>query len=149
MGGHASNNVNMLITRRVEFCASHVCRNPQWSEERNRSVYGAAANPHGHGHNYVLEVTIAGEPDPVTGMIVDLKDVKEVLTEAVLNPFDHRHLNHEVPPFDKVVPTAENIALEIWRRIEPRISVGRARLHNVRLFETDSLYVEYAGEALR
>ena len=108
----------MLITKRVEFSASHVCRNPP-AERRARTeeLFGPAANPHGHGHNYVLEVTLEGEPDPVTGMVLDLKELKDVLNREVVEPYDHRFLNYEVPPFDRVVPTAENIALDIWRRL--------------------------------
>lgn len=136
----------MKITRRIEFSSSHVCAIPGRSFEENRALYGEAANPHGHGHNYVLEVTIAGEPDAVTGMIVDLKEVKEILNLEVVKPFDHRHLNYEVPPFDKIVPTTENIALEIWRRLAPHFTGAQGRLDLVRLYETDDLYVEYAGE---
>ena len=86
----------MLLTRKAEFSASHVCANPAWSEERNHAVYGANANPNGHGHNYVLEVTIEGEPDPVTGMVFDLRELKEILNEEVVEPMDHRFLNQEV-----------------------------------------------------
>ena len=136
----------MKITRRIEFSSSHVCAIPGRTVEENRALYGEASNPHGHGHNYVLEVTIAGEPDPVTGMIVDLKAVKEILNQEVVTPFDHRHLNYEVPPFDKVVPTTENMALEIWRRLAPHFTGAQGRLDLVKLYETDDLYVEYAGE---
>lgn len=135
----------MLITRRVEFSASHICAVPGLSADENRKIYGNEASPHGHGHNYVIEVVLEGEPDPTTGMIVDLKDVKAVLNETVVEPFDHRNLNREVPPFDKVVPTPENITIEIWRRIKPRLENSRVRLALVRLRETDDLYVEYAG----
>lgn len=133
----------MLITRRVEFSASHVCSNPAWSEERNREVYGAASNPYGHGHNYVLEVTLEGDPDPQTGMVFDLKDLKDILNREVLGPMDHRFLNREVPPFDRVVPTTENVAAEIWRRIEPYFA-SSPRLRKVRLYETEDLFVEVA-----
>lgn len=136
----------MLITRRIDFSASHTCWNPALSEAENLALYGDDARPHGHGHNYVLEVSLAGEPDPVTGMIVDLKDVKRVLEEEVMVPMDHRHLNHEVPPFHSVVPTAENLAVEIWRRLAPRFEGSAARLRNVRLYETEDLYVDYSGE---
>lgn len=136
----------MLITRKVEFSASHVCRNPEWSEEENKRVYGRAANPQGHGHNYVLEVALEGEPDPVTGMIFDLKELKDVLNREVVDPMDHRFLNYEVPPFDKVIPTAENVAIEIWRRLSPALTLPHCRLYMVRLFETEDLYVEYSGE---
>jgi 6-pyruvoyltetrahydropterin/6-carboxytetrahydropterin synthase len=136
----------MLLTRKAEFSASHVCANPQWSEERNRAVYGANANPHGHGHNYVLEVTIEGEPDPVTGMVFDLRELKEILNQEVVEPMDHRFLNKEVAPFSTVVPTTENIAIEIWRRLQSRVGREGVKLNNVRLFETGDLYVDYRGE---
>src|SRR4051795_4857877 len=132
----------MLITRKAEFSASHVCRNPALSDEQNRAAFGAAANPHGHGHNYVIEVTLEGDPDPVTGMVVDLKEVKDVLEREVVDPMDHRSLNLEVPPFDKVVPTAENVALEIWRRLADGFGATPARLHRIRLYETADLYVD-------
>lgn len=136
----------MVITRKVEFSASHICRNPQLSEQENESLFGAAANPHGHGHNYVVEVSLAGEPDPVTGMVLDLKELKEILTRQVVEPYDHRFLNYEVPPFDRVIPTAENIALDIWRRLEPHLNGHRRKLHAVRVYETPGLYVDYFGE---
>lgn len=136
----------MFITRRIGFSASHTCYNPALSEAENLALYGADARPHGHGHNYELEVTLSGRPDPVTGMIVDLKDVKRLLEEEVIDPMDHRHLNLEVPPFDRVVPTAENLAVEIWRRLERRFEGTPARLSNVRLYETEDLYVDYAGQ---
>jgi len=136
----------MLITRRVEFSASHVCRNPQLSEEENRRIFGPAANPHGHGHNYLIEVSLEGEPDPVTGMVLDLKELKEILNREVVEPYDHRFLNYEVPPFDKVVPTVENIARDIWKRLERKLSDQGQRLHGVRVYETPDLYVDYAGE---
>jgi 6-pyruvoyltetrahydropterin/6-carboxytetrahydropterin synthase len=135
----------MFVTRRVDFSASHVCRQPALSEEENRAIYGAAANPNGHGHNFILEVTLDGEPDPVTGMVFDIKRLKEILNAAVVRPMDHRFLNYEVPPFDRVVPTAENIAIEVWNRVEPHFRDANARLHNVRLYETEDLYVDYGG----
>jgi 6-pyruvoyltetrahydropterin/6-carboxytetrahydropterin synthase len=136
----------VLITKQVEFSASHVCRNTKLTDEENYRLFGAAANPHGHGHNYILEVALAGEPDPVTGMVMDLKELKEVLQHEVLEPFDHRFLNLEVPPFDHVIPTAENIAVEIWNRLAGTIRPGTARLHSVRLYETSDFYVEYFGD---
>src|SRR4051794_15882603 len=130
----------MLLTRRAEFSASHSCYNPQLSEEQNRDLYGESAGSHGHGHNYVFEVTVQGEPDPVTGMVIDLKVMKDVIEREVLDRMDHRHLNREVPPFDRVVPTAENLAKEIWNRLAPFLNNGSARLKSVRLFETENLY---------
>ncbi len=135
----------MYITRRVEFSASHVCAIPAYTEAENRAIYGPAANPRGHGHNYILEVTLSGDPDPATGMVFDLKRLKDVLNETVVEPMDHRFLNYEVPPFDHVVPTTENLALEVWKRLQPKFESGRARLHNVRVYETEDLYVDYSG----
>lgn len=135
----------MFITRKVEFSASHTCANPLFDAAKNEAVYGDEANPNGHGHNYLLEVTLEGEPDPVTGMILDLKEVKQVLEQTIVAPMDHRHLNREVPPFDTVVPTTENLAIEIWRRLQPRFAGTAGRLKLVRLFETEDLYVDYEG----
>jgi 6-pyruvoyltetrahydropterin/6-carboxytetrahydropterin synthase len=138
----------MIISKKVEFSASHICRCPQLSDAENERVYGAAANPLGHGHNYVIEVAIAGAPDPVTGMILDLKRLKDILEEKVLSVYDHRLLNREVEPFDRIVPTVENIAIDIWNRLEGHIdATGRARLYSVRVHETNELWVEYRGEA--
>ena len=136
----------MLVTRKIEFSASHVCRNPQLSDEENRRVFGLAANAHGHGHNYVLEVSVEGVPDPVTGMVLDLKELKDVLNREVAEPYDHRFLNYEVAPFDHVIPTAENIARDIWQRLEPHLTGGGRKLELVRLYETPDFYVEYRGE---
>lgn len=139
----------MLITRKAEFSASHACYNPAWSDERNRETYGPAANRCGHGHNYMFEVTLEGEPDPVTGMVFNLRDLKDVIEQEIIEPFDHRFLNHEVPPFDRVVPTTENIAIEIWRRLQRHFPGNGAgpRLANVRLYETPELFVDYAEPA--
>ncbi len=139
----------MVISKRVEFSASHICRSPKLSDAENERVYGPAANPHGHGHNYVVEVAVEGEPDPVTGMILDLKRLKEILDDKVLEVYDHRLLNREVSPFDRVVPTVENIAIDIWNRVAPSITLvnaGRAKLYAVRVHETSELSVEYRGE---
>ena len=137
----------MIISKKVEFSASHICRSGQLSDAENERVYGAAANPLGHGHNYVVEVAVAGIPDPVTGMILDLKRLKEILEERVLGVYDHRLLNREVEPFDRIVPTVENIAIDIWNRLAKHIDeTGRARLDSVRVHETGELFVEYRGE---
>jgi 6-pyruvoyltetrahydropterin/6-carboxytetrahydropterin synthase len=136
----------MFVTRKAEFSASHVCRLDSLSEAQNRNLFGPAANPHGHGHNYVVEVTLEGDPDPITGMVIDLKDLKQVLEEEIVNPMDHRFLNHEIKPFDTVIPTTENIAREIWRRLEPRVSKLSARLAKIRLSETPDLYVDIVRE---
>lgn len=137
----------MLITRKAEFSASHFTARPDWTPEENARVYGDSANQPGHGHNYELEVTLQGEPHPVTGMVMDLKELKEILQREVIAPFDHRHLNHEVPPFDRIVPTTENVAREIWKRLAPHFMGNEGpRLHNVRLWETADVYVDYGGD---
>jgi 6-pyruvoyltetrahydropterin/6-carboxytetrahydropterin synthase len=138
----------MIISKKVEFSASHICRSDKLSDSENERIYGAAANPFSHGHNYIVEVAIEGQPDPVTGMILDLKRLKDVLEERVLSVYDHRLLNREVASFENLVPTVENIAIDIWRRIEPHIdATGRARLYSVRVHETSELFVEYRGGA--
>lgn len=132
----------MFVTRKTEFSASHACRIPTLSDAENNELFGPEANPNGHGHNYVLEVTLEGDPDPVSGMVMDLKQLKEILEQEVVAPMDHRFLNYEVPPFDRVVPTTENIAREIWRRLDARLAAAGATLAKVRLFEGPDLYVD-------
>ena len=94
----------------------------------------------------MVEVSLSGDPDPLTGMVLDLKELKAILKREIVEPYDHRFLNYEVPPFDREVPTTENIALDIWRRLEPRLNDGRHKLHAVRVYETPDLYVDYFGE---
>ena len=133
----------MLITRKAEFSASHVCASLQLSREENERLYGKESRPHGHGHNYVLEVTLQGEVDPVHGMVLDLKALKDIIQEEVLEVYDHRFLNREVRPFDVVVPTLENIARDIWSRLAGPIETAGSALHSIRLHENDELFVEY------
>ena len=135
----------VLITRKAEFSAAHQLANPDWSDEKNADVFGIESQT--HGHNYVLEVTVAGDVDPVNGMIMDLKELKDLIAREIVEPWDHRHLNHEAPPFDQVIPTVENLAKETWRRLEPAIHGEGRRLHSIRLYETSDLYVDYAGPA--
>ena len=134
----------MFVTRKVEFSASHVCRLPELSEEENQTLFGQEANPNGHGHNFILEVTVAGDPDPVTGMVIDLKRLKDILEEQIVEPMDHRFLNAEVKPFNQIVPTTENIANELWDKLSPLLNGPRTSLHRVRLFQTPDLYVDIA-----
>lgn len=138
----------MFVTRKAEFSASHVCRIPSLTEAENVELFGAEANPNGHGHNYVVEVTLEGEPDPVSGMVMDLKQLKDILEQEVIGPMDHRFLNYEVAPFDRVVPTTENLANEIWRRLDERLGHAGAKLAKVRLFEGPDLYVDVVREGL-
>jgi 6-pyruvoyltetrahydropterin/6-carboxytetrahydropterin synthase len=132
----------MFITRKAEFSASHLCRLASLSDEENARIFGAAAHPNGHGHNYIVEVTVEGNPHPDTGMIIDLKRLKDILEEEILAPMDHRFLNYEVPPFDRIVPTAENVAAEIFHRLDARLATEQTSLYRVRLWETPDLYVD-------
>ncbi len=132
----------MVITRKAEFSASHVCRIDSLSDAENRELFGEEANPNGHGHNYILEVSVEGQVDPVTGMVMNLKELKDILEEEIVEPMDHRFLNREVPPFDKVVPTTANLAKEIWRRLEHRFAGSGKALVRVRVHETPELFVD-------
>ena len=135
------------LTRRATFSASHYYWNENWPAEENHRIFGRCANRNGHGHNYTLEVTVAGEPDPVTGFVVDLKWLKDVIEREVLSAYDHHHLNLEVPEFAMSVPTTENIAVATWKRLEPVVqSMGVARLRRVRIYETPEIFAEYRGE---
>lgn len=134
----------IYLTRRAEFSAAHFYHNPELSPEENERLFGKCNRRDGHGHNYLLEVTVKGEPDPRTGMVLDLKELKEVLNREVMDVFDHRFLNHEVPAFANKLPTTENIAVEIWQMLQGKLTAGR--LHRVRLYETPELFVDYYGE---
>jgi len=134
----------VYLTRKAEFAASHYYHNPAFSAEENARIFGKCNNPNGHGHNYTVEVTVKGAVDPTSGFVVDLKQLKEVMNREVLDAFDHRFLNKEVPEFLKQIPTTENIAVAIWQRLAPKLS--SAQLHRVRVYETPDLFVDYYGE---
>jgi len=134
----------ILLTRKADFSAAHFYWNPKWSEEENARVFGKCSNRQGHGHNYTLEVTVAGEVDPVSGFVVDLKKLKDILEQEVVSVYDHRHLNFEVAEFAETVPTTENIAIAIWRRLEGKIE--NATLHRVRVYEMPDLFADFYGE---
>jgi len=135
----------VLLTRKAEFSASHYYWNAAWSEAENVRVFGKCANRNGHGHNYTLEVTVAGEVDGASGFVVDLKALKDILEDEVVSVYDHRHLNLEVPEFADVIPTTENIAIAVWKRLEGK--VPGATLHRVRVYEMPDLFADYYGES--
>jgi 6-pyruvoyltetrahydropterin/6-carboxytetrahydropterin synthase len=137
------------LTRRTTFAAAHRYWREEWPEERNRAVFGACANPHGHGHNYVLEVTVEGPVAADTGFSVDLGVLDAALADVV-RPLDHQHLNHVVAEFGPggQIPTCENLAAWVWPRIADRLPDG-VRLHRVRLREDETLWVDYFGDAGR
>ena len=132
------------ITKRVDFSASHRLYNPDWDFDKNEEVFDKCNNPNGHGHNYILEVTIKGNPDPDTGYVYDLKKLKLLLKEKVVSKLDHKHLNKDVDFLQGVIPTVENIAVLIWRILEPEIANGK--LYKIKLNETPDSWVEYYGE---
>ena len=134
----------ILLTRKAEFSASHYYWNDAWSEDENVRTFGKCANRNGHGHNYTLEVTVVGEIDATTGFVVDLKELKQVLEREVVSIYDHRHLNLEVPEFKSAIPTTENIAIAVWKRLDGKIP--GAKLHRVRVYELPDLFADYYGE---
>ena len=132
----------LFITRKISFSAAHRLYNPAWSDERNEAVFGACARPGGHGHDYVLEVTLRGVPDPETGMVVDLKRVKEIVRERFWAAVDHRDLNADVPFLAGKVPTAEHLAVAAWELLAPAFA---GALFRIRLHETEKNIVDYYG----
>jgi 6-pyruvoyltetrahydropterin/6-carboxytetrahydropterin synthase len=134
----------ILLTRKAEFSASHYYWNENWDAEENARVFGKCANKNGHGHNYTLEVTVSGEIDATTGFLVDLKELKEAMDREVVEVYDHRHLNKEVQEFEKTIPTTENIAIAVWKRLDGKIP--GAKLYRVRVYEMPDLFADYYGE---
>jgi 6-pyruvoyltetrahydropterin/6-carboxytetrahydropterin synthase len=133
----------VTVTRRLTFNAAHRVHNPALSEEENTRLFGKCNNPNWHGHNYVLEVSVTGEPDPMTGYVVDLGVVKRIAEEEFVALVDHKNFNLDVPFMQGTIPTSENIILACWRRLEPALRPGR--LSRLRLWETENNYVEYDG----
>jgi 6-pyruvoyltetrahydropterin/6-carboxytetrahydropterin synthase len=133
------------LGRRYRFSASHRLHSSKLSEEENRRVYGKCNNPYGHGHNYVVEVSVSGTVDPATGMITNLADLDSFVERQVTEPFDHKSLNEDVPAFRENVPTTENICKEIYQRLK---HFPMAKLERVRVEETGNNTFEYAGEEL-
>lgn len=132
-----------LITKKVEFSASHRCWNRNWSPEKNMEVFGKSSLPGGHGHNFALEVSVEGEIDPETGMIMNLFDLKEAIG-SVLADFDHKNLNEDNPRFGDMVPTTENISKVLWETLEARLAGSNGcRLYRIRVYETDDLFCDY------
>ena len=126
----------VLLTKRIEFAAAHRYIKPEWDEAKNRAVFGACYNPPAHGHNYMLEVTVLGEVDPNTGMVINLFDLKRVLL-AVIEEFDHKNFNLDMPYFTGLIPTSENIARVLWGKLAAQRDIGT--LHSLRLWEDGDL----------
>jgi len=132
------------VTRRLHFNAAHRLYRPDWSAERNADVFGPCSNPHWHGHNYEIEVTVAGEPDRDTGYVMDLGELKALVNERVIDQVDHRNLNVEVPWLEGVNPTTENFVIAIWDRLADGLPSG-VDLERIVLYETPRNFVEYTG----
>lgn len=132
------------VTRRLHFSAAHRLFREDWSDARNAEVFGDCSNANWHGHNYEIEVTVAGEVDPETGFVVDLKRLRDLVQARVVDDVDHRNLNLEVPWLEGVNPTTENLVVAIWKRLEAGLSDG-VRLERIVLRETPRNHVEYTG----
>lgn len=135
------------LTRVVKFSAAHRYFRPEWPEERNADVFGACAREHGHGHSYTCRITVAGEPDGDTSMVMDLRELDAILEQEVRDRFDHRHLNLDVAEFayGRTVPTAEALVLDIWHRVRARLP-QHVTLECVRVQEEPELFAEYRGD---
>jgi 6-pyruvoyltetrahydropterin/6-carboxytetrahydropterin synthase len=134
----------VYVTRKVHFNAAHRLHNPDKSDEWNERTFGKCNNPNWHGHNYVLEVTVKGEPDPETGYVIDLSDLKRVVQERVIERCDHRNLNMDVDFMRGIMPSTENFAVAIWKELANALPSGQ--LHCVRLYETERNMAEYFGD---
>lgn len=134
----------VYVTRRAVFSASHRLHNPARSDEWNAETFGKCNNATGHGHNFTLEVVVAGEPDPATGFVIDLAVLKRIMNDRVVDVLDHANLNTDVPFLDGILPSTENLAVAIWDQLKDALPSGR--LHAVRLRETENNSVEYVGE---
>jgi 6-pyruvoyltetrahydropterin/6-carboxytetrahydropterin synthase len=134
----------VYVTRRECFSAAHRLYNPSLSDEENFEMYGMCSNPNWHGHNYVLEVVVSGEVDPGTGYLLDLKILKEIIRKNVIEKVDHKNLNLETDFMKGIIPSAENIAIAIWKVLANKIPKGK--LYSIKLYETENNYFEYKGE---
>ena len=133
--------MKISVFRKAHFNAAHRLYVPDWSDEKNAAVFGLCANPHYHGHNYEMEVKVSGEVDPVTGYLIDLKFLKDLIKEHIENKMDHKNLNLEVEEFKTLNPTAENICFVIWKILREKLD-DKYDLA-VRLYETPRNFVEY------
>jgi len=135
----------IFLTRRERFCAAHMLSKEEWSLEKNHEVFGKCANPNWHGHNYHLFVTVKGSPEPSTGMVIDLKEMKAIINDKVIDKLDHKNLNLDVDFMKDMMTTAENIAVAIWNELAAPLAARNATLHQVRLYETENNIIDYYG----
>lgn len=132
------------LTKRFRFEASHVLRNPEWNDEKNYRVFGKCARPNGHGHNYEIHLTLRGEPNPEDGMLMELKELKDLVNTHLIEKVDHYHLNQDVDFLHGVIPTAENLCIAFYHQLEEVLPEGL--LYEIRLLETENNWVVYRGE---
>ncbi len=137
----------IYVTKKLEFSASHRLFNPEFTPEKNEEIFDKCNNPNGHGHNYEIEVTIAGNPDPETGYVIDLKYLKRVLTDELIKHVDHKHLNYDVDFLSGYIPSVENLIVLFWRQLENKIKNGK--LYKLKLYETANSFAEYFGEEVK
>jgi 6-pyruvoyltetrahydropterin/6-carboxytetrahydropterin synthase len=135
----------VYITRKFHFSASHRMFKPELSDEENFKLYGKCSNPSGHGHNYILEVTVAGKPEPEIGYVMDLKKLKEITDDALIEKVDHKNLNVDVDFLNNIIPTTENIVMKFWDQLESKLNNNNRKLYSLKLFETENNVVEYRG----
>ena len=133
------------VTRRLHFSAAHRLFRSDWSEARNVEVFGDCSHPNWHGHNYEIEVTVAGEVNPDTGFVIDLKDLRDLVESRIVRDVDHRNLNLDVPWMKGLLPSTENFVVAIWNRLRDGLPEG-VRLERILLEETPRNFVEYSGE---
>jgi 6-pyruvoyltetrahydropterin/6-carboxytetrahydropterin synthase len=138
----------IYVSRKEHFNAAHKLYNPSWSKEKNQEVFGPCANENWHGHNYDLIVTVGGTPDPDTGFVIDLKELSDLIRQEVIEKVDHKNLNLDVDFMSGKMASTENLAIELWNILMPKISgISKfGRLHSIRLYETPRNYVDYLGE---
>ena len=136
-------SVMVYLTRKEHFCASHRLFNPIFPDQKNLEIYGKCAYPNGHGHNYEIEVTVAGDPGTDTGMIMDLKKLSDLIEREIVVKVDHKHLNFDVDFLRGIIPTAENIAIVFWNILYTKITAGK--LYSVKVYETPDNFAEYRG----
>jgi 6-pyruvoyltetrahydropterin/6-carboxytetrahydropterin synthase len=136
----------VYITRRENFNAAHKLWQENWSEEKNKEVFGKCSNHNWHGHNFTIYVTVKGVPNPETGFVINLKDLSEIIKELVIEPLDHKNLNLDVPFLKGILASTENVILKIWEQIEGPIAATGGELVKIKLVETENNYVEYFGD---
>jgi 6-pyruvoyltetrahydropterin/6-carboxytetrahydropterin synthase len=143
---HASERPMTRLSQKFEFAASHRLHNPDLSDEENRRTFGKCNNPYGHGHNYELQVTLVGTPPKGTGLLIDVPAFEQIVAETVIERFDHKNLNVQVPEFENEIPSVENIARVIYHLLKPKLQSSQSKLAGVTVWETPKTWCEYGEE---